>query len=130
MSFSRDDVQERIEEHADDVEDRLENIPNSYSTPDLEDMSIGTVKEFRLGAVFIDIAGFIKYIRNEDNQDVLCILNLFVPEVMELVRDYNGYFEKNTGNGILAYFGAGDEDTDIAHTVLEYIASVKTTLTD
>jgi class 3 adenylate cyclase len=130
MSFSRDDVEERIEDRADDVEDRLENIPNSYSMPDLEDMTIGTAKEFRLGAVFIDIAGFAEYTGDEDDKDVLFMLNLFVPEVMELVRDYDGYFEKNTGDGILAYFGASENDTEIAHTVLEYIASVKTMLAD
>ncbi|WP_255150370.1 adenylate/guanylate cyclase domain-containing protein [Halorarius halobius] len=130
MSFSRGDVEERVEDRAENVEERLEDIPSSYSMPDLEDMTIGTAKEFRLGAVFLDIAGFTEYTSNQDDEDVLFMLNLFVPEVMELVRDYDGYFEKNTGDGILAYFGAGDDNTAIAHTVLEYIASVKTTLAD
>lgn len=53
------------------------------------------------------------------------MLNLFVPEVMEAARSSDGFFEKNTGDGIMVYFGANKSDGDIAHTLLEYLADVK-----
>lgn len=51
--------------------------------------------------------------------------NAFIPEVMEVVRDYDGNFEKNTGDGILAYFGAGSNDHKATRIALEYLATVK-----
>jgi len=130
MSFDRDDVEERVEERAEEVEERLSDIPKGYTMPDPGDMTIGSAKKLRLGIVFIDIAGFTDYTQSNETEDVLFMLNILIPEVMELVRDYDGYFEKNTGDGILAYFGAGDDDEDIAEDILNYIASVKTTLAD
>lgn len=128
MGIDRDDVDERVEDRADDIEDRLDHIPNSYSMPDLEDMTIGSAKEFRLGIVFLDIAGFTEYASSNDYEDVLFMLNMFVPEMMEIVKKNDGFFEKNTGDGILVYFGAGQEDAQTAHDVLEYLADVKLVL--
>ena len=93
--------------------------------PDLESMTIGSAKKFRIGVVFIDIVDFTDYTEDHDTEDVLFMLNLFIPEVMEIVRDYDGHFEKNTGDGILAYFRAGNSDAKTAVTVLEYLATVK-----
>jgi len=58
MGINRIEVEDRVEGRADDIDERLDHIPNSYSMPELKDMTIGTAKEFRLGIVFIDIAGF------------------------------------------------------------------------
>ncbi|WP_435078435.1 adenylate/guanylate cyclase domain-containing protein [Halococcus sp. AFM35] len=93
--------------------------------PDLESMKIGSAKRFRIAVVFLDIVGFSDYAENNDVEDVLFMLNLFIPEVMEIVRDFDGNFEKNTGDGILAYFGVGDSNIETANTALEYIATVK-----
>jgi class 3 adenylate cyclase len=128
MGFDRDEIEERVEERAETVEERLDHIPSSYSMPDPGDMTIGSAKDFDLGLVFLDIYDSTGYLSRNDDIDVLFMLNNFIPEVMEIVRDYDGYFEKNTGDGILAYFGAGEDHVDIAHTILEYLATVKYTL--
>ncbi|QRV17444.1 adenylate/guanylate cyclase domain-containing protein (plasmid) [Haloterrigena salifodinae] len=120
-----DEISERIEERAETVEERLDHIPSGYKMPDLEDMTISSAKKFNLGIVFIDINDFTAYSSRNDEWDILFMLNMFIPEIMEAVRDHNGYFEKNTGDGILAYFGAGDSDEDTAVTVFDYVATVK-----
>lgn len=130
MGIDRDEIDSRVTDRADDIDDRLEHIPNSTSMPNPEDMTIGTAKEFRLGIVFLDIAGFTEYASNNDYKDVLFMLNLFIPEVIEVARGMGGAFEKNTGDGILVYFGSDDDDDTIAHDVLEYLATVKTILAD
>jgi class 3 adenylate cyclase len=130
MGINRIEVEDRVEGRADDIDERLDHIPNSYSMPELKDMTIGTAKEFRLGIVFIDIAGFTEYASDNDYKDVLFMLNLFIPEVMEIARGMDGVFEKNTGDGVLIYFGPNDDDNTIAHNVLEYLATVKTVLAD
>ena len=123
-------VSERVEDRAANVADRLENIPDSSKMPDPEDMTIGSAKEFSLGIVFVDIAGFSDYAQRNTEEDVLFMLNLLIPEIMATVRDAEGDFEKNTGDGILAYFGAGESDRQTAHDVLTYVATIKTVLAD
>lgn len=130
MGIDRDEIDSRVSDRADDIDERLEHIPNSTSMPNPEDMTIGTAKEFRLGIVFLDITGFTEYASNNDDKDVLFMLNMFIPEVLEVAREMGGAFEKNTGDGILVYFGSDEDDDAIAHDVLEYLATVKTVLAD
>jgi len=125
MGLDKEEIEERIGEQADLVEERLDNIPSGRSMPDREDMRMASAKKFKLGIVFIDINDFSTYADDNDEYDVLFMLNLFIPEIMEIVRDYDGYFEKNTGDGILAYFGVGESYADITETILEYFATVK-----
>jgi len=120
-----EEIETRVNAQAATVEERLEHIPDSYSMPDLEDMTLHTAKKFDLGIVFVDINDFTDYTDRHDYDEVLFMLNLFVPEAMELVRDYNGYFEKNTGDGIMAYFGAGEDDSDTAKLVIEFLSALK-----
>ena len=129
-SFRREVIDERVEDRAEDVADRLEDIPDSYKMPDPEDMTIGTAKKFSLGVIFVDIASFSDYAQRNTEEDVLFMLNLLIPEIMATVRDTEGDFEKNTGDGILAYFGAGESDRQTAHDVLTYVATIKTVLAD
>lgn len=125
MAPTPGEIETRVNEQVSIVEERLEHIPDSYSMPELEDMTLHTAKKFDLGIVFIDINDFTDYTDRNDYDEVLFMLNLFVPEAMELVRDYEGYFEKNTGDGIMAYFGAGEDDTDTATLVIEYLSALK-----
>lgn len=125
MGFEKEEIAERVEDQAELVEERLDHIPNGYTMPDREDMLLASAKKFKLGIVFIDINDFSNYSSDNPEWDVLFMLNMFVPEIMEIVRDYDGYFEKNTGDGILAYFGVGQSYDDTSETVLEYFATVK-----
>ncbi|TKX61120.1 adenylate/guanylate cyclase domain-containing protein [Halorubrum sp. ASP1] len=128
MTFDKDEIEERVDEQAEKVEERLDHIPDGQSMPDPEDMLLASAKKFKLGIVFIDINDFSDYSSDYPEEDVLFMLNLFIPEIMEIVRDYDGYFEKNTGDGILAYFGVGEDYSSISETVLEYFATVKYSL--
>lgn len=122
------EVREDIKEHAELVEERLDHIPRSHNMPDPEDMKLHSAKQFRLGIVFIDINGFSDYSTRNSEKDVLFMLNVFLPKIMESIRKIGGDFEKNTGDGLLAYFGAGAEDMDAAETALVYFTLVQLTL--
>lgn len=121
----QEEIADRIEDRAETVEERLEDIPKGRTNPSLEDLTIHSAKRYRLGMVFVDINEFSEYISGNDDEDTLFMLNMFLPEIMELVRDFDGKLEKNTGDGILAYFGAGEDDENAVETLLEYIATVK-----
>lgn len=114
-----------MDDHAALVDDRLDDIPEGETIPDLEDMRIHDAKEFRLGIVFIDINDFTEYTSDNPDKDVLFMLNMIVPKAMALVREMDGAFEKNTGDGLLAYFGAEADDEDIAETVLFYYLMIQ-----
>jgi len=120
-----EDMQSDVEEQAELVDERLDDIPNSYSMPDLEEMTLHEAKQFRLGIVFLDINSFTDYTQSHPPRDVLFMLNVFIPKVIDLVRGLDGAFEKNTGDGVLAYFGAGEDDDVIADTVLAYFFGVQ-----
>lgn len=125
MGLNKEEIEKRVKEQADKVDERLDHIPDGWSMPDREDMLLASAKKFKLGIVFIDVNDFTTYSGSNSEKDVLFMLNLFIPEIMEIVRDYDGHFEKNTGDGILAYFGVGDSYDTTSETVLEYFATVK-----
>lgn len=57
--------------------------------------------------MFLDICEFTKW-PNSDHWDqsiVLLVLDVFLAEMVSIVRDHRGMVEKNTGDGLMAYFG-------------------------
>jgi class 3 adenylate cyclase len=118
-------IAERVGERSEEVERRLENIRSGRAAPKIEQLRLNEAKEYRLGMVFIDINGFSDYVFEHEERETLTMLGIFIPEVLEIVRDYDGYFEKNTGDGVLAYFGAETEDQEAVSTLLDYLSTVK-----
>jgi adenylate cyclase len=76
-----------------------------------DDLPIGDARRLKLAVLFLDICGFSRIPNHDDNdQDqVLKILNLFMAEMLHVVRMHGGDFEKNTGDGLMAYFKDGSE---------------------
>jgi class 3 adenylate cyclase len=75
--------------------------------PDDDDLIIGGARRLKLAVLFLDICGFSRINSGEDDEQdrVLKLLNLFMAEMLHVVRSYEGVFEKNTGDGLMAYFG-------------------------
>ena len=89
--------------------------------PDLEQISIGSGKQMHLAVMFVDICNFSSWpsSSHEEQTRVLKIMNIFMAEMLNIVRDYGGTFEKNTGDGLMAYFGATLSDLpDAARTAV------------
>jgi class 3 adenylate cyclase len=124
----KEQIASRVRDRSEKLGDRLENISSGRTAPKLEGLRLNEAKEYRLGIVFVDINSFSDYVFSHSEQEVLNMLGLFIPEIIEIVRDYSGYFEKNTGDGVLAYFGAEENDVDSVTTLLDYLATVKWTL--
>ena len=76
----------------------------------LHPMRLGEGKHFDIMTVmFLDICKFSDRPNwtTEEQKAVLKTLNIFMGEMLSIVRDFGGEFEKNTGDGLMAYFGAG-----------------------
>ena len=95
----QEEIIERIGDRAETVEERLEDIPKGQTNPSLKDLIIHSAKQYRLGMVFVDINGFSDYMSDNDDEDTLFMLNLFIPEIMELVRDFDGKLKKILATG-------------------------------
>jgi class 3 adenylate cyclase len=78
------------------------------------DLLIGRGRRLEAAVLFLDISGFTRRAsETADEQEIqVRILNLFFTEIIRIVGDYGGTVEKNTGDGIMAYFarsaGSGD----------------------
>jgi class 3 adenylate cyclase len=87
--------------------------PEGRVIPDDTDLVIGTGRRLNLTVMFIDITRFSarRSITADEQEMMLRVLNLFFTEMVRIVEDYGGAVEKNTGDGLMAYFEdkLGDE---------------------
>jgi class 3 adenylate cyclase len=74
--------------------------------PEAEDLVIGAGRRMRMAVLFLDISGFSDLpSETVEEQDLLMrALNLFFTEMVRIAEDYGGTVEKNTGDGLMAYF--------------------------
>lgn len=102
-------IVERGDKRIEVLNDRVSGITQGRVMPDLEQVTIGSGKRFTLAVLFLDICGFSSLPNwTEDEQKrVLSVMNIFMAEMLNVVRDFGGTYEKNTGDGLMAYFGDG-----------------------
>jgi adenylate cyclase len=96
------------------VSERAEASTKGRVVPDENELAIGEGKHFNeLAILFLDICQFseIPNWTTDEQKIVLKTLNIFMAEMLAIVRDFNGIFEKNTGDGLMAYFGEGATST-------------------
>lgn len=74
--------------------------------PDPDDLPISSGRRIAATVMFLDICKFTQRpSETEDEQHVLMqILALFFSEMIRVVEDHGGVVEKNTGDGLMAYF--------------------------
>jgi adenylate cyclase len=102
-------VTERFDKRLSLLQERIDAVVKGRVVPDIDDLSIGTGTQHQLSILFLDICGFSQLLnwQPEDQKSVLALMNVFMSEMISLVRDFEGHFEKNTGDGLMAYFGEG-----------------------
>jgi len=78
--------------------------------PDDPDLVIGTGRRLQAAVMFTDICDFSTRdaVTIEEQELMLRVLNLYFTEMIRIVEDYGGYVEKNTGDGLMAYFEDGN----------------------
>ena len=103
------EIIERCDKRIDVLQDRIEGVAAGRVMPDLDQVTIGSGKHFNLAVLFLDICGFSSRPNwtQEEQKHVLRFMNIFMAEMLNVVRDFGGTYEKNTGDGLMAYFGDG-----------------------
>lgn len=74
--------------------------------PEPDELAIGTGKSLNAAVMFTDISGFSKRPSGTSAEQnlLLNILNLYFSEMIKVAEEYGGTVEKNTGDGLMAYF--------------------------
>lgn len=100
-------VIERGNRRVHSLKDRIDAITHGRTMPDLSDIAIGSGRRFDVAILFLDIVSFTSLPSGTfgEQERVLAILDVFMAEMMSIVSDHEGIFEKNTGDGLMAYFG-------------------------
>lgn len=120
-------LERRARQRAAKLRSRLESISGVRDAPAREDILIGSAAETRAVVLFVDMVAStklaIKYSRTPEK--MLATLNLLMPTLQDVVYYHNGQVEKNTGDGLLAYFGIGSGTTDQHAAALALLAGVR-----
>jgi class 3 adenylate cyclase len=106
----QDKVFERILNRTQTLTERVNASTQGRVIPDADSLAIGESRRFEcLSVLFLDICGFSKLPNwtESEQKKVLQAMNVFMTEMLNIIRDYEGVFEKNTGDGLMAYFGEG-----------------------
>jgi adenylate cyclase len=74
--------------------------------PENEDLVLGDARRLPMAVMFLDISGFSQRPSDDEAEQALLarVLNLFFTEMIRIAEDYGGTVEKNTGDGLMAYF--------------------------
>ena len=98
-------VMDRGDRRAAVLSDRLADITDGRVMPDRDEITIGGARRFDLAV--LDICGFSgrpNWLEGEQ-KTVLAVMNMFMAEMLSIGHDFDGTYEKNTGDGLMAYFG-------------------------
>lgn len=100
-------IADRINQRAQKAYSDAGQVPNARTMPSLEGMKIGSAKRSTVAIMFVDMVGFTRLVNQhrKNLENVLFTLDVFIPEMIQVARDFGGEFEKNTGDGIMVYFG-------------------------
>ena len=118
----RQECIERSNKRIEVLSSRIDGITQGRVMPDREQVTIGSGKRFNLAVLFLDICSFSSRLNwtMEEQKAVLIVMNIFMAEMLNIVRDFGGTFEKNTGDGLMAYFGEeAGTDTDRIRPAVE-----------
>lgn len=87
---------------------QAENSPGRI-VPDEQSLVLGDGRRLSMAIMFLDICAFSSRLLETENEQHLMTktLNLLFTEMVRIAEDYGGTVEKNTGDGLMAYFEDG-----------------------
>lgn len=117
-----DKMIERTNKRIGTLNQRLLDVKTGQQMPVEDQVTIGSGRQMEVSVLFLDICSYSSWFNDsfEAQKFVLAIMNIFMAEMMNIVRDRKGEFEKNTGDGLMAYFGCDSNGaTDSVKSALE-----------
>ncbi|WP_108462390.1 adenylate/guanylate cyclase domain-containing protein [Devosia naphthalenivorans] len=96
----------RIFDNAVRIEKREGVPPEADFIPEADTLRIGAGKRVKATVMFIDICGSSQRASESEleQDDNLRVLSLYFSEMIRVIEELGGTIEKNTGDGLMAYF--------------------------
>ncbi len=90
----------------DKITARPNPVPAGRVIPEADDIAIHDGRRLEATVMFLDICKFSsRPCEGADEQmAIVQILSLFFTEMIRIIEDHGGFVEKNTGDGLMAYF--------------------------
>ncbi len=117
-----DQIIDRTVKRIASLDQKLLAVRPGEQMPVEDQVTIGSGRQMEVAILFLDICGYSSWFNDSyDAQKlVLAIMNILMAEMMNIVRDHKGEFEKNTGDGLMAYFGCeSDQATDCIQSAIK-----------
>ena len=104
----------RVETLREKISNRPLVVRDGRVMPSDGDLPIGIGRRLEAAVMFIDICGFSGRPSNtlDEQEGLLRALGFFFTELIRVIEDYGGTVEKNTGDGLMAYFPADSQYSD------------------
>jgi len=102
----------RVVQMRDKIAARTNWVEEGRVVPEDEDLIIGTGRRLDMAIMFLDLCSFSGRPSEtlQEQEMLLRALNLFFSEMIKIAEDYGGVVEKNTGDGLMAYFNDNEGD--------------------
>jgi len=117
-----DKIIERTNKRISSLNQRLLEVKQGEQMPVEDQVTIGSGRQTEVAILFVDICGYSSWFNDsyDAQKFVLAVMNIFMAEMMNIVRDHKGEFEKNTGDGLMAYFGCeNDKPNDCVTSAIQ-----------
>ena len=87
-------------------------IANGRVIPEARNLTLHDGRRLDASVMFLDICKFSQRPSwtEQEQETLLRILSLFFNEMIRIIEDYGGVVEKNTGDGLMAYFTRAPND--------------------
>jgi adenylate cyclase len=125
-------IEDRVVRRTKGLDSRIDALALGRVMPDIEQITIGSGRQMRLAVLFLDICQFSSWASSDHDEQtsVLRVMNIFMAEMLNIIRDFGGTFEKNTGDGLMAYFGPSSSEEKEACEKAVTAASVMVYIND
>jgi adenylate cyclase len=105
---------------------RIRDITDGLTMPQISSVPIGGAKRMNAAIMFFDLQDFTAACSQNAHENMLLMLNVLIPAIMDIVRHWDGEIEKNTGDGIMAIFGTETRnDFLIARDAIECAMTIR-----
>ena len=97
---------------------RPAGVGAGYVVPSADNIAIHDGRRIEATVMFLDICKFSQRPSEsaEEQASIMQVISLFFTEMIHIIEDHGGVVEKNTGDGLMAYFARNDlADISIQH---------------